>query len=126
VGEQLPISRVLEISARPVRGEWHIGPTIGGIGVTIHIVSRTTNAVLQSEADTEVMAVHLFGRAYESGVVITRRWVNSELDRLKSHGPTCRCNEPCQISHQVPPARVDWIAANWQRQYRKSRVLARR
>jgi hypothetical protein len=86
-------------------------------------VSRT-NAKLQAEADVEIVAVALWRRAHESGVIITRRWVDEQVERLRTHRPGCVCSEPCQLD--VSAKEVAFIAISWQRQYTMSRVLARR
>ena len=86
----------------------------------------SSNCSTTKEAAVEIISVHLFRKASEAGVVIRRRWVDEQLARLRSHSPTCRCNEPCGISHEVTAAAVDWTASGWQRAYRKSQVLARR
>jgi len=78
------------------------------------------------EANTEIVAVHLFGRAHEAGVVIDRCWVEDQLERLRSHPTDCRCNEPCGLAQKVTANKVHWIAVCWQRQYRKTKTLAQR
>jgi hypothetical protein len=86
---------------------------------------KSCNAIPRSEVDVEVMAVHLFGRAFEGGVVADRRWIDEQLARLQTHRAGCRCQEPCHLQ-RVSPSRVAWIVSMWQRQYNKSQVLARR
>jgi hypothetical protein len=103
-----------------------IGLTIDSVGVTLVAVSRTANAVPLREVATEIVAVALFGRAHEAGVAITRRWVDGELDRLRSHPNGCHCSEPCQLVARTTANKVHWVASGWQRQYGGARVLARR
>jgi hypothetical protein len=97
-----------------------------GLGAHSFTVSGAYNAVTTREAAAEIVAVHLFGRAHEAGATITRRWVDDQLERLRSHPPDCRCNEPCGLARQVTAAKVDWTASGWQRQYRWAQVRARR
>jgi len=89
-------------------------------------VAGADNCVTTREAASEIVSVALFRRAYEGDVVITRRWVDEQLDRLRSHPETCRCNEPCGLSHLVTGNKVTWTAAQWQRSIRARALLARR
>lgn len=100
-------------------------PRNRGRGATLIGVS-TSNCQTTKEAATEIISVALFRRAHEAGLVITRRWVDGELERLRAHPPTCRCNEPCGLSNLVSANKVHWTATLWDRQYRRSKVAARR
>ena len=84
------------------------------------------NAATPKEVATEIVAVHLFGRAHDAGVAITRRWIDEQLARLRSHPPECRCAEPCGLVRKVAAGRVYFTASQWQQQYGRARVLARR
>lgn len=81
---------------------------------------------LQRDIDAEVVAVALFHRATDHEIVITRKWIEAELNRLKSHGPTCRCNEPCQLSHNVTAAKTHFVVKCWVRSSAATARLARR
>lgn len=89
-------------------------------------MGKGIQAVTTREAATEIVSVALWARAYQADVSITRAWVDSQLDRLKSHPPGCRCSEPCGLVGKVTANRVHWTATSWQRQYRRAGVLARR
>jgi hypothetical protein len=96
------------------------------IGATLITVPGANGAVTSREAATEIVSVALWARAYEAGVNITRTWVDSQLERLRSHPPDCRCSEPCGLAGKVTANRVHWTASSWSRQYRRAGVLARR
>lgn len=96
------------------------------IGATLIAVAGIANAVTTREAATEIVAVHLFGRAHEAGVTITRRWVDDQLERLRSHAPGCHCCEPCDLARTTTANKVHFISVGWQRQYTRAQVLARR
>jgi hypothetical protein len=76
------------------------------------------SAATTREAATEIVSVHLFGRAHEAGVAITRRWVDGQLERLCAHPPGCRCSEPYDLVRQVSPSRAYWTARTWQNSIR--------
>jgi hypothetical protein len=86
-----------------------------------------TSCATTREVATEIVAVSLFRRAHEAGVAITRRWVDDQLERLRSHPDGCRCGEPCNLAGQLPSgSQVSWIAVGWQRQARIATIRARR
>jgi hypothetical protein len=76
-------------------------------------VTGTANVALR-DARVEIVALHIYEIAYRTMEVITRRFVDEELGRLRSHPPTCRCSEPCGIVDDVAPSRVFWTARTWQ------------
>jgi hypothetical protein len=97
--------------------EYHTGATLAVV----------TGCVTTREAATEIVSVALFRRAHEAGVIITRRWVDEQLDWLRAHEPTCRCAEPCGLAGQLPSgSQVYWLAAGWQRQARIAAIRGRR
>jgi hypothetical protein len=89
-------------------------------------VASSANAQTTREAASEIVSVALFRKAHEAVLVITRRWVDEQLGRLRSHPETCRCNEPCGLSHLVTANKVHWTAVTWQRSIRARALLARR
>ena len=82
-------------------------------------MGRTSDAVTR-EVATKIVSVSLFGRAHEAGLTITRRWVDSQLERLRTHPSECRCNEPCGLARMVTANKVHWTAVTWQRQYTRA------
>lgn len=84
------------------------------------------SVALKREIDAELVAVSLFYRAADRDVPLTRRWIESELDRLQAHSPTCLCNEPCQLAHNVTAAKVHFVARCWTLSTANTRRLARR
>lgn len=96
------------------------------IGVKLPAVARSDNARLKSEIDTEQVACALYLRADELGVAVTRSYIDEQLTRLRAHSPTCRCSEPCQLSHDVTGYRVHQVARWWVGSVAATRRLARR
>ena len=84
------------------------------------------NAVTAREATIEIVALRIFRKADSDGVLITRRYVDGELKRLRRHGLECRCNEPCDLVRKTNAASVFRCATAWQRQISATRLLARR
>ena len=68
-------------------------------------MTGTANVALR-DARIEQVALDIYEIAYRTMEVITRRMVDRELGRLRSHPPDCRCPEPCQAAKTTPPARV--------------------
>lgn len=89
------------------------------------IVGRS-RAALQREINAELVAVALFHRAADHDITLTRPWIEAELDRLRSHSPTCRCNELCGLSRGVTAARVHYVARCWSISTAATRRLAQR
>ena len=90
------------------------------------VLVSTGNAAKRREVATEIVAIGLFNRAHTDGIVITRAWVDGQLERLRGHSMGCPCPEPCQLIALVTANQVHWTASTWQQQYGKARVLARR
>jgi len=101
-----------------------VSPDNGGPRCTLTLVPKTGDPT--REVNTEIVAVHLFGRALDAGAAITRRWVDEQLEGLRAHPPECRCSAPCSLTRSVTASQVRYTAVSWQRQYRRAQVLARR
>lgn len=84
------------------------------IGATLLIVAGQDNAQLAKDTRTEQVALAIFAIAYRTRESVTRRLVDGELGRLRSHPPACRCCEPCTAARGVSPSRVYWTARTWQ------------
>ena len=67
----------------------------------------------------------VFGRADASGQLITRRMVAERWDELAAHATTCRC-DLCTLLPLATPTKVWRLAARWQTDVNKTRILARR
>jgi hypothetical protein len=89
-------------------------------------VAGGDNAITSREAAMEIVSVHLFSRAYDGDIVATRRWIDDQLARLRNHPDGCLCREPCALAAKVSANKVHWTVQSWQRQYRRSKVSARR
>ena len=87
---------------------YHIGCRL--IGVT-----RSANAKLKYEVDTEIVAVALFSRAHDAGASITRPWIDAELERLRSHSRTClrRCETTASSVMAPITAARNTLADGW-------------
>ena len=81
-----------------------------------------TNATALRDIRVEQVSLHIYELAYRTMEVITRRFVDQELEWLRSHPPACRCSDPCQAARDVAPSRVFWTARTWQNSITVKRV----
>ena len=83
------------------------------LAVTLIDVTGTSNVALK-DAQVEMVALDIFEIACRTGESVTRRMVDRELGRLRSHPPDCRCAEPCDlVAGGVSPARTYWTVRTW-------------
>jgi hypothetical protein len=86
-------------------------------------VAGSANAKLLRDARVEIVALHIYELAYRTMEVVTRRFVDRELGRLRTHEPDCRCEAPCAAAKNVSAARTFWVAHVWQNSVTTRSVL---